>query len=86
MRMFALVLAVPPLIAALLVSALIATARPAPASQPQADRDRATLIETCMREMRSGLKAGQQFTAGQRLMAEEQCRARVEASRAEARK
>ena len=42
--------------------------------------DRATLIETCMREIRAGQKAGQTMTNGQRMIAEEQCRARAEAA------
>ncbi len=81
MRILAFALTVPPLIAALLVAVLIATAMPAPASQPAAAaRERAARIEECMREMRGGLKAGQQMTQGQRRMAEELCRARVEAA------
>lgn len=80
MRTVALALTVPPLIAALLVAALIATAMPGSAQSGK--NDRASLIEECMREMRSGLKAGQQMTKGQRMLAEEQCRARVEAAEA----
>lgn len=33
-----------------------------------------------MREMRSGLKAGQRMSEGQRMLVEEQCRARAEAA------
>lgn len=79
MRLIALALTVPPLIAALLVAALIATAMPARAGQATAT-DRATLIEACMREIRAGQKAGQTMTNGQRMIAEEQCRARAEAA------
>ena len=78
MRLIALALTVPPMIAALLVAALIATAMPSRAAQPAPDR--ATLIEDCMREVRAGQKAGQKLTNGQRMLAEEQCRARAEAA------
>lgn len=87
MRIVALALTVPPLIAALLVAALIATAMPAPASQPTAsqpsdERERTAQREACMREMRRGLKAGQRMTNGQRMLATEQCRGRIEAATA----
>lgn len=78
MRLIALAVTVPPLIAAMLVALLIATAMPARAAQPAPDR--ATLIEECMREVRAGQKAGQKLTNGQRMLAEEQCRARAEAA------
>lgn len=42
-------------------------------------KTRAELIEDCIREIRSGLKAGQAMTNAQRMLAEEQCRARAEA-------
>lgn len=38
----------------------------------------AAAIEACMKEVRSGLKAGQKLTEQQRMVAEEQCRARAE--------
>ena len=79
MRLIALAVTVPPLIAALLVAALIATAMPGRAGQATAT-DRAALIEDCMREIRAGQKAGQTMTNGQRMIAEEQCRARAEAA------
>ncbi len=78
MRLIALAVTVPPLLAALLVAALIATAMPSRAAQPASDR--ATLIEECMREIRAATKAGQKLTNGQRMLAEEQCRARAEAA------
>ena len=40
----------------------------------------AVAIENCMKEIRSGLKAGQKLTEQQRMVAEEQCRARAEAA------
>jgi hypothetical protein len=40
----------------------------------------AVAIEACMKEIRSGLKAGQKLTEQQRMVAEEQCRARAEAA------
>lgn len=42
-------------------------------------KTRAELIEDCISEIRSGLKAGQTMTNAQRMLAEEQCRARAEA-------
>lgn len=79
MRLIALAVTVPPLIAALLIAALIATTMPARAGQAAAT-DRATLIENCMRDIRTGQKAGQKMTNGQRMIAEDQCRARAEAA------
>jgi hypothetical protein len=46
----------------------------------QAQNSNAAAIEACMREIRSALKAGQKLTEQQRMVAEEQCRARAEAS------
>jgi hypothetical protein len=60
--------------AALLMAAPLFT------SGAQAQDGTAAAIETCMRELRSGLKAGQKMTEQQRMVAETQCRARAEQS------
>lgn len=54
----------------------------ASAESPPRDilQERAALIEACIREIRNSLKAGQHMTNNQRMMAEEQCRARAEAA------
>ncbi|QDO95842.1 hypothetical protein FNB15_00430 [Ferrovibrio terrae] len=57
---------------------LIATATPFFAAQAQDSIAAAT--EACMRDIRSGLKAGQKLTEQQRMVAETQCRARAEQS------
>lgn len=44
----------------------------------QAQDSTAAAIEACMRDIRSGLKAGQKLTEQQRMVAETQCRARAE--------
>jgi hypothetical protein len=54
----------------------IAAGTPFVAMQAQASN--AAAIEACMKEVRSGLKAGQKLTEQQRMVAETQCRARAE--------
>lgn len=54
-----------------------ATALPALA---QNNASAAAEQEACMRDLRASLKAGQKMTAQQRMVAEEQCRARAEAA------
>jgi len=54
---------------------LLAAAGTAMAETPPS---RAALINTCIRDIRSGLKAGQTMTNSQRMMAEERCRAYAE--------
>lgn len=49
-----------------------------PVVQAQAQTTTAAAIEACMKEIRSGLKAGQKLTEQQRMVAETQCRARAE--------
>jgi hypothetical protein len=56
---------------------LIAAAAAFQAGVAQAQTS-AAAIEDCMRELRSGLKAGQKMTEQQRMLAEAQCRARAE--------
>lgn len=56
---------------------LVAAAGLIPAGQAQA-QSTAAAIEACMKEVRSGLKAGQKLTEQQRMVAETQCRARAE--------
>jgi hypothetical protein len=46
----------------------------------QAQDSVAAATEACMRDIRSGLKAGQKMTEQQRMVAETQCRARAEQS------
>ncbi len=58
------------------LAALLMTA-PVLAVQVQAQSN-AAAIEACMKEVRSGLKAGQKLTEQQRMVAETQCRARAE--------
>lgn len=59
--------------------AVLATAGSLSLTVPaRAQESQAAAIEACMREMRSGLKAGQKLTEQQRMVAETQCRARVE--------
>lgn len=55
-----------------------ATAQTSPQGQPS----QAAELEACMREARDGTKTGQKggLTPQQRMVAEEQCRARVEAA------
>lgn len=57
---------------------LVAAAGPFLAVQAQAQDSTAAAIEACMKEIRSGLKAGQKLTEQQRMVAETQCRARAE--------
>jgi hypothetical protein len=57
---------------------LIAVAAPFQAGMAQAQTSTAAAIEACMREVRSGLRAGQKLTEQQRMLAETQCRARAE--------
>lgn len=57
---------------------LVAVAGALPALPAQAQSSTAAAIEACMREIRSGLKAGQKLTEQQRMVAETQCRARAE--------
>jgi hypothetical protein len=57
---------------------LIAAGSPMMAMQAQAQTSTAAAIEACMKEVRSGLKAGQKLTEQQRMVAETQCRARAE--------
>lgn len=45
---------------------------------PAQAQSTAAAIEACMKEVRSGLKAGQKLTEQQRMVAETQCRARAE--------
>ena len=47
-------------------------------AQAQSQPGTAAAIEACMRDLRSGLKAGQKMTEQQRMVAETQCRARAE--------
>lgn len=56
---------------------LVAVAGLFPATPTQA-QSTAAAIEACMKEIRSGLKAGQKLTEQQRMVAETQCRARAE--------
>jgi hypothetical protein len=56
---------------------LVAAAGPFWAVQAQA-QSTAAAIEACMKDVRSGLKAGQKLTEQQRMVAETQCRARAE--------
>lgn len=67
-----------------ILALLLATAMQSPAvaqSNPQS-QSQAAEIEACMREAREGTKTGQKqaLTPQQRMVAEEQCRARVEAA------
>lgn len=66
-----------------ILALLLATAMqlPAAAQSPQGQSNAAE-IEACMREAREGTKTGQKqaLTPQQRMVAEEQCRARVEAA------
>jgi len=55
---------------------------PVQAQQMAQANSRAAIIEACMKDVRSGLKAGQKLTEQQRMVAEEQCRARAEAAQA----
>lgn len=55
-------------------------AAPFLATQAQAQDSIAAATEACMKEIRSGLKAGQKMTEQQRMVAETQCRARAEQS------
>lgn len=65
-------------ISILTFAALLAASTAIPAL---AQESTAAAREACMREMRISLKAGQKgFTEQQRMVAEEQCRARVEAA------
>lgn len=50
----------------------------AQSNDQQETKERAVLIEACVKEMRSGLKAGQVMSNHQRIMAEETCRARAD--------
>lgn len=58
------------------IALLVAAVSPFFAAQAQNSIAAAT--EACMREVRSGLKAGQKLTEQQRMVAEAQCRARAE--------
>lgn len=49
-----------------------------PSGFAQAQTSTAAAVEACMKEVRSGLKAGQKLTEQQRMVAETQCRARAE--------
>ena len=61
--------------------AVLLAAGSLPLAQPaQAQSSKAAAIEACMKEIRSSLRAGQKLTEQQRMVSEEQCRARVEAS------
>lgn len=51
-----------------------------PAAAVRAQSSNAAAIEACMKEIRSSLKAGQKLTEQQRMVAEEQCRARADAT------
>lgn len=51
---------------------------PSVARQAQAQTSTAAAIEDCMKQVRTGLKAGQKLTEQQRMVAEAQCRARAE--------
>lgn len=57
---------------------LVAVAGPFLTLPAQAQSSTAAAIEACMKEVRSGLKAGQKLTEQQRMVAETQCRARAE--------
>jgi hypothetical protein len=57
---------------------LTATSIMLPAAAVRAQSSNAAAIEACMKEIRSALKAGQKLTEQQRMVAEEQCRARAE--------
>lgn len=61
-----------------LTAVLIAT--PLFATEVRAQDSVAAATEACMKEIRSGLKAGQKMTEQQRMVAETQCRARAEQS------
>jgi hypothetical protein len=57
---------------------IVAAATTLQAGSVQAQTSIAEATEACMREIRSGLKAGQKLTEQQRMLAETQCRARAE--------
>lgn len=61
------------------ISAALLAALPAQA-QVVAQTNPAALQEACMKELRASLRAGQKMTNQQRMVAEEQCRARAEAA------
>jgi hypothetical protein len=66
-------------LAALLITAPFVTAT-LQIGRAQAQESVAAATEACMKEIRSGLKAGQKMTEQQRMVAETQCRVRAEQS------
>ncbi|MEK9970764.1 MAG: hypothetical protein VW600_16610 [Ferrovibrio sp.] len=61
-----------------IIALMITLTAPFQARIAQAQSSTAEATEACMREIRSGLKAGQKMTEQQRMLAESQCRARAE--------
>ncbi|HEX6958619.1 MAG TPA: hypothetical protein VF194_11595 [Ferrovibrio sp.] len=55
-----------------------ASAQPAPQQQDQ-DKERAAIVDACVKEMRSQLKPGQTMTNQQRMDAEQKCRDKADA-------
>jgi type II secretory pathway pseudopilin PulG len=71
-----------PTLAILIAAAQLPAAAQSNAQQQSQEQSRAAEIEACMREARAGSKTGQKggLTPQQRMVAEEQCRARAEAA------
>jgi hypothetical protein len=59
---------------------ILLAAAPALPAFAQSNASAAAEQEACMRDLRASLKAGQKMTGQQRMVAEEQCRARAEAA------
>jgi hypothetical protein len=64
-----------PLIPTMFGCLLAATVMAVPALAEGGLPSRATLINACIQDIRSGVKAGQVLSNSQRMLAEEQCRA-----------
>ena len=64
---------------AVMLAALLLAALTVPAARAEDEPSRATLINTCVQDVRNGVKAGHVLSNSQRMMAEEQCRAYADA-------
>ena len=76
------IIATPPILlfAALILAGPVRPAMAQAGSPAGQEKTRGELIETCLKDMRKGLRPGQKQTPHQRMQTEEQCRAHAEAT------
>lgn len=74
------------LAACAILACLLLMATALPSTLAETDAGRAALINTCIQDIRKGVKTGQVLSNSQRMQAEEQCRAYAEAQLENARR